>query len=296
MSASDQPPPLIAIVGETATGKSALALEIAKRFDGEIVNADSWQIYKGMDVGTAKPDQQERSEVKHHLIDVVNPDEDFNAAMYKKLAAKAIDDIASRGKLPILVGGTGLYVDSVLFDYSFAPIGSRKKREELNQKTIPELLDIIKQQDLDLVGIDTRNKRRLVRLIESGGERPEAKEIRDNTLVIGTRTSSRAKLRDNIERRVEVMFKKGLRKEVAELVEKYDFSTEAMKGIGYREFEAHYKQGQSISEVKRRIVKSTLELAKRQRTWFKRNQQIVWVESVDEGVKIASKFLQAKLT
>ncbi len=276
---------MIAVVGETASGKSHVAMELARNFDGEIVNADSWQIYRGMDIGTAKPSTEERQEIPHHLFDIVNPDEDFNAAIYKRYAQATIKEVISRGKLPILVGGTGLYVDGVLFDYSFMPPGSKKMRSELNSCSIAELLDIIDRENYPLEGVDTRNKRRLIRLIENEGREPDKKELRSDALVIGVKIS-RTHLRKNIEKRVEVMFRRGLKKEVRELVDRYGWDEEAMKGIGYRELRPYFEGTQSNQETKRKIIKSTLELAKRQRTWFKRNRHIHWVESADEAIEL----------
>lgn len=282
---------LITIVGETASGKSGIAAEIAREFDGEIINADSWQIYKGMDVGTAKPSKRERKEIPHHLVDIVEPDEEFTAAVYKRMAAQAIDDITSRGKLPVIAGGTGLYVDGVLFDYSFAPQGGEGQREALRQKTVSELLELIDQRGIDRTGIDVRNKRRLMRLLETGGVKPERSDLRSNTLVLGV-TISRNKLRENIEKRTETMFRAGLKHEVRELADRYGWNVEAMKGIGYREFKPYFEGQQSLAETKRKITKNTLELAKKQRTWFKRNRYIQWMESPDEAVRMAGQFLE----
>ncbi|PSO43286.1 tRNA (adenosine(37)-N6)-dimethylallyltransferase MiaA [Candidatus Saccharibacteria bacterium QS_5_54_17] len=283
-------PSLIAIVGQTASGKSAVAAEVARQFSGEIINADSWQIYKHMDVGTAKPSQREREEIPHHLIDIVEPDAEFTAAVYKRMATEAIEDIASRGKLPIMVGGTGLYIDGVLFDYSFAPQGYPGQREALREKSIPELLELIQQRGIDLSGIDTRNKRRLMRLLETNGVKPERADLRGNTLVLGV-TTSRNQLRENIEKRTEAMFRAGLKHEVRELAERYGWQVEAMKGIGYREFKPYFEGEQSLAETKRQITKNTLELAKKQRTWFKRNRHIQWVESVEEAKESARQFV-----
>lgn len=286
-----QPRPLVAVVGETASGKSNIAMELARQFDGEIINADSWQVYQDMDIGTAKPSEQEREEMPHHLIDIVEPDEEFTAAVYKRMAVEAIEEISSRGKLPIMVGGTGLYIDGVLFDYSFAPPGESGQREELQQRTIPELLEMIQQKGLDMTGIDTRNKRRLMRLLETGGAQPEQSQLRPNTLVLGV-SISRAKLRENIEKRTEAMFRAGLKHEVRELAEQYGWEIEAMKGIGYREFKPYFEGEQSLAETKRKITKSTLNtLAKKQRTWFKRNRQIVWVESAEEAADAVGQFI-----
>ncbi len=283
--------PLVTIVGETASGKSGIAMEIARQFDGEVINADSWQIYTGMDVGTAKPSQKERKEIPHHLIDIVESDEEFTAAVYKRMALEVIDDITSRGKLPVMTGGTGLYIDGVLFDYSFAPQGDEGQREALRQKTIPELLELIDQRGIDRTGIDTRNKRRLMRLLETGGAKPERSELRPGTLVLGV-TISRNKLRENIEKRTETMFRAGLKHEVRELADTYGWDVEAMKGIGYREFKPYFEGRQSLAETKRKITKNTLELAKKQRTWFKRNRDIRWVETPEEAVRAAGQFLE----
>lgn len=287
-----QPHSLVTVVGETASGKSGVAMEIARQFDGEIINTDSWQIYKGMDIGTAKPSEREREKIPHHLIDIVEPDEEFTAAVYKRMAVEVIKEISSRDKLPILVGGTGLYIDGVLFDYSFAPPGESGQREALQQKTIPELLEIIQRKGLDMTGIDMRNKRRLIRLLETGGAKPEQSRLRPNTLVLGV-SISRTKLRENIEKRTEAMFRAGLKHEVRELAEQYGWEVEAMKGIGYREFKPYFEGEQSLAETKRKITKSTLELAKKQRTWFKRNQHIQWVESTEDAKKLTKNFLNA---
>ena len=286
-------PPLLAIVGETATGKSAVAMELAERFDGEIVNADSWQIYRGMDIGTAKPTESDRAKVKHHLLDIADPDEEFTAAIYKEMAVKAIGSIGAKNKTPILVGGTGLYIDGVLFDYSFLPPGESGEREMWQAMDIDELVNEIEERGYPLDGIDVRNKRRLIRLLENRGKTPSRSGLRDNTLVIGIYTS-RNMLRSNIERRVEKMFRSGLRHEVRELADEYGWGAEAMKGIGYREFYEYLHGSQSMSETKRKIIKNTIELAKRQRTWFKRNREIVWVDSTQKAIDEARSFLEGK--
>ncbi len=283
--------PLLAVVGETATGKSAVAMELAERFDGEIVNADSWQIYRGMDIGTAKPTKSDRAKIKHHLLDVVDPDDEFTAAVYKKMAIEAIDGVVDKNKIPILVGGTGLYIDGVLFDYSFLPPGESGERKVWQAMDVPELVNEIEERGYTLDGIDVRNKRRLVRLLENRGKTPSRSGLRDNTLVIGVYTS-RSMLRSNIEHRVEKMFRAGLRHEVRELADEYGWDAEAMKGIGYREFREYFCGSQSMSETKRKIIKNTIELAKRQRTWFKRNLEIVWVDSADKATEEARKFLK----
>lgn len=282
--------PLIAIVGETASGKSSLALEIAKRYDGEIVTADSWQVYRGLDIGTAKPTRTEQEEVRHHMIDIMDPDDNFTAAQYKEMANAVIVDIHTRGKLPILVGGTGLYIDSVLFDFSFMPGGTDEERAELNAKSIDDLLAIIEHEGYDLSDVDVRNKRRLVRLIETKGARPSKSALRENTLVLGVKIS-RTKLRKNIEHRIDSMMAHGLKHEVQSLVEQYGWGVESLKGIGYREWQPYFAGTQSRAETSRKIVKSTLELAKRQRTWFKRNRDIQWCENTEDSLSWVARFL-----
>ncbi|MDX1765787.1 MAG: tRNA (adenosine(37)-N6)-dimethylallyltransferase MiaA [Candidatus Saccharimonadales bacterium] len=239
--------PLIAVVGETASGKTSLGIEIAKKHNGEIITADSRSVYRGLDIGTAKPTVEEQGQVTHHLLDIVNPDQKFNVGDFQRLAYRAIADIESRNKLAIMVGGTGLYIDSVLFDYQFS-----------NQN---------KQSDAD------------------------RQTMRENCLVIGLKLS-RNQLRSRIEKRVEAMFKAGLRKEVDELVEKYGWGNEAMTGIGYREFKPFYDGEISMSKVKRDIAQNTLStLAKHQRTWFKRNPKIKWFECPADALECVADFL-----
>jgi len=265
-------PKLVVVIGETASGKSELALKLAERFDGELICADSWTVRREVNIGTAKPSDAERTRVPHHLLDVVGPCEDFTAAVFKELALQAIDDIASRGKLPIMVGGTGLYIDSVLYDYGFLPAGDRVAREKLNGMTLQALLNTVKERGIELGDVDTRNKRRLIRLIETGGERPQKKQLRPNTLILGLRTD-RERLRERIERRVDAMLAAGLEAEVRRLAARYGWQCEALKGVGYAQWRG-YLEGdpgaQNLPETRQKIIKATLDLAKRQRTWFRR--------------------------
>jgi len=269
--------PLLAIVGETASGKSDLGLTLAERLNGEIICADSWTVYKGFDIGSAKPSAEERARVRHHLLDVADPREGFSAVLFQRLAKQAISDIAGRGKLPIIVGGTGLYVDSVLYDYSFLPPSDPSYRKELEALTVPELLDRAVTMGLDISMIDTRNKRRIIRLIENAGALPSRKELRANTMVCGLRLP-REVLRRRVEARVEAMVAAGLEQEVTALAQTYGWDVEPMKGIGYREWRPYFEGVQTLAEVRARIVKSTMDLAKRQRTWFKRNNSIHWLD------------------
>lgn len=267
--------PLLVIVGETASGKSALALRLAEQFNGEIICADSWTVRREVNIGTAKPTATERARVPHHLLDVAAPDEDFTAAVFKRLANRAIADIAARGKLPIMVGGTGLYIDGVIYDFGFLPAGDRGDRQELNALSADELLAQIEAAGIELGYVDIRNKRRLIRLLETEGAEPTKKELRANTLIIGIKPD-RDELKARIRRRVERMIAAGLEQEVKALSTKYGWQCEALKGVGYRQWQDYFLGSQSLEQTRDRIISATVNLAKRQRTWFKRNNSIQW--------------------
>ncbi len=219
--------PLLVIVGETGSGKSQLAMKLAGRFNGEIINADSWTVYKGFDIGTAKPSVQERELIRHHLLDIVDANEGFNAALFKGLALEAIADIENRGKLPILAGGTGLYIDCVLYDYGFLPAAPAAERTRRSQQSLSDLLLEAQRAQISLDGIDTRNKRRVIRALETGGQRPSNTSLRPNTLILGVRTN-RDDLRQRITGRVEKMVLGSLEQEVYTLKNRYGWNTEPM--------------------------------------------------------------------
>jgi tRNA dimethylallyltransferase len=282
--------PVIAVIGETASGKSAVGLELARRFNGEIIAADSWTVYRDFNIGTAKPSEAEQKEIRHHLIDIVDAPDGFNAAQFKKLALTAIEDIESRGKLPIIVGGTGLYVYGVLYDYSFMPPGPAELRAKRNGMTIEELLAEIQAEGISTEGVDIRNKRRLIRLLESGGQRPVNSELRSNSLILGLRLD-RDNLKQRVAQRVDTMLAAGLEQEVKQLSEKYGWDVEPMKGIGYREWREYYGGSQNLELTRQRIVSATMQLAKRQRTWFKRNASIQWADDPSTVVDLATTFL-----
>ncbi|MDB5175908.1 MAG: tRNA dimethylallyltransferase [Candidatus Saccharibacteria bacterium] len=285
--------PLIVIVGETGSGKSALAISLAQKFDGEIICADSWTVRREVNIGTAKPTLAERAAAPHHLLDIVGPDEDFTAAVFKRLAQEKIKDISARGKLPILAGGTGLYIDGILYDYGFLPAGDRQDRHALNDLSVEQLLQQIAELGLELGDVDTRNKRRLIRLIESDGAQPTHKELRQNTLILGIQTD-RETLRQRVSARTDAMLAAGLEQEVAGLAKEYGWQCEALKGVGYAQWQKYFQGTQNIEETRLKIIKATMDLAKRQRTWFKRNKSIRWLSTSDksaEAVDLATTFL-----
>jgi len=282
--------PHIVIVGETASGKSALALELAQKFNGEIICADAMTVYKGFDVGTAKPSQQEQSLVPHHLLDVTTAAEGYSAPQFKRAALIVTEDIQRRGRIPILVGGTGLYVDSILYDYSFLQPSSEEQRAFLNDMSLAELIELAKKNGLPIESVDIRNKRRIIRLIENEGAMPQRSELRKNTIVFGI-VQTKDGLEERITQRVDVMIRQGLEQEVAKLSAQYGWDVEPMKAIGYREWQDYFNGTQTLELTVERIISGTKRLAKKQRTWFKRNNSIHWVSNRDEAVATTTTFL-----
>ena len=283
---------IVAICGPTAVGKTAYSIEIAKRFDGEIVSCDSMQLYKYMDIGSAKPSLDELNQVKHHLIGIVDPSEMFSVAKYKELANDAIDDIISRGKLPIIAGGTGLYLDALLFDLDFAAEPSDDNlRDELykiaEEKGNLELHAILNECDPDSAKrIHPNNVRRVVRAIESAKSGNKLKDFAKDLslndkyefILIGLRRD-REELYDRINRRVDVLVKEGLFEEVKMLREMgLSESDISMKGIGYKEVLAYFDGEYDLETAIDTIKKNTRHFAKRQITWLKRYDDMKWFD------------------
>lgn len=282
MVAARPRPELLVITGPTASGKSDLALKVAQEFHGEIISADSWSVYRGFDIGTSKPTTIQQNTVKHHLIDVREATDGFNAPMFKFLAEKAIRKIHQNGNLPIIVGGTGLYIDSVLYDFSFLPSVSSEVREKLNQLSLGELLKLAGELKIDLSSIDIRNKRRVIRAIEAKGKKPTKRRLRPHTIIIGLQPDPEI-LEQRIEKRVEQMLDAGLEQEVKKLAKRYGWEIEPMKGIGYREWKDYFDGQESLENTGQRIILASKKLAKRQRTWLKRNQDTGWYSSQNQA-------------
>lgn len=281
--------PLIAIVGETASGKSALAMELAQAFGGEIICADSRTVYKGMDIGTAKPTAADQALVPHHLLDIVRPDEPFTAADFKRLTQQAIDDIASRDKIPLLVGGTGLYVDSVLYDFQFLAAADPTERQRLNERTVPELHALMAERGIALPK-NSQNPRHLVRALETQGQVAERSKLRANTLVLGM-SPEREQLEKRIINRVNKMVQDGLVQEVTNLAHHFSWDLDSMRTPGYRAFGAYVRGEIDLAEAKRLFAVSDKQLAKRQRTWFKRNKSIHWLTDPNQAQVLVQNFL-----
>ncbi len=272
---TNQVSPLIVILGQTASGKSELAIKLAEHFRGEIICADSMTIYKGFNIGTAKPTQNEQQAIPHHLIDIAEPGSNFNTEAFQRFANNAIQDIASRHKLPFLVGGSGLYIDSVLFSYKFLSPPTEELREKLNQMDLHQLLQEADKLNLNTEMIDAHNRRRLVRFIESNGKRSSKLSLRPHTVIIGLQMP-REEFDIRIERRVNAMIANGLEDEVRNLSQKYGWNNEQLKAVGYREWQNYFSNTINHSELVQLIIRDTLALAKKQRTWFKRNKSIHW--------------------
>lgn len=278
--------PVIFIVGETASGKTAAGIKIAQEIGGEIICADSRTVYKQMDIGTAKPSEKERKAVPHHLLDVVEPNEKFSAAEFKRRAEKCIQEIAERGKVAIVVGGTGLYVDSLLYNFQFKDKANEAYRTRLLQMNDEELTTLLHTKNIDITKLNTKNRRHVIRSIERDGGAPNNTVLRENTLVLGLRLE-REELRKRIGARVEQMFENGFLNEVKVLSDRYGWESEAMSGIGYRVARQYFEGDATEPEVKEAFIKRDMSLAKRQRTWFKRNPSIQWFDAPEKLVPVA---------
>lgn len=281
---------LVAIVGETASGKSALAMRLAEVFDGEIICADSRTIYKGMDIGTAKPTAADRAHIPHHVLDVVTPDQPFSAADFQRLANEAIADIQSRGKLPILVGGTGLYVDAVLYDFSFRESADPLERAEYEKLSVKELQQALVENGIALPN-NPQNPRHLIRALETGGQVSERQPLRGMTLILGLKIDKDL-LENRIAKRVDDMITTGLIAEVESLAAKYSWDAPGLQTIGYREFRDFLSGIGTLEDAILRLKQSTRHFAKRQRTWFKRNTDIQWVSDFEQAETLVQNLLQ----
>lgn len=269
-------PPLVVIVGPTASGKTALAIDLAQRYSGEIICADSRTIYKDMDVGTAKPTAAEQQIVPHWGLNLVLPGERFTAADFKEYAENKIKEIRGRGNIPFLVGGTGLYSDAVLFNYQFGDNADPVIRQKLEAWSVEELQEYCIKSNI-MLPENKNNKRYIIRAIEQNGinNRRQLDPIQ-NSIVVGIATE-RNELRTRIECRAEQLFADGVVEEAKMLGKKYGWNNEAMTGNVYP-LVHHYLQGAlTLAEVKQKFVTLDWRLAKRQLTWLKRNKHIIWL-------------------
>ncbi|MBR4289927.1 MAG: tRNA (adenosine(37)-N6)-dimethylallyltransferase MiaA [Oscillospiraceae bacterium] len=283
---------IICIAGPTASGKTALAVELAKELNGEVISCDSMQIYKRMDIGTAKPTAEEMFGIVHHMIDVAEPDEDFSVSKYCDMAAPIIDNIIARGKTAIIAGGTGLYMDSLMKGNAFAPFPTTGHRERLEEKLSRAGLDAML---LELAAIDPeaaarsqRNPRRVIRALEvyyETGETITAHNLktqaippRYNPLWLGLDFDPRALLYARIDKRVGIMLETGLEQEIRNLLASgISPKCTAMQAIGYKEFVAALDGQCTMEEAANEVRKASRRYAKRQLTWFRRNEKMHWL-------------------
>ena len=288
------PPKIFVIVGPTASGKTRMAVELAKAHNGEVVSADSMQIYRRMDIGTAKPTAEEMDGIPHHMIDVADPEEDFSVARYVELASACVDDILSRGKLPIVAGGTGLYVDSLLSGRTFAAFSPesslrRELEEELAERGGEAMLAELAKVDPEAAArLHPNDHKRIVRALEvyhSTGKtisehnrETQALPPRYEALTIGLNFQDRADLWERIDARVDQMAANGLEREVRELLSSgLSPACTAMQAIGYKEFVAAVEGTMTWREAEELVKLRSRQYAKRQLTWFRRAPETHWL-------------------
>lgn len=297
--------PLIVILGPTASGKTSLSIKLAKKFNGEVINADSRQIYREMNIGTAKiPGKMIRNKyiasgVTHHLIDIKNPSQKFSVQLYKNLAVKSAQNIFKRGKLPFLVGGTGLYIKAVVDNLDIPKIRADwKLREKLEKKSLEALAKILIKKDPGaLKFIDLKNKRRIIRALEVMDKSSKKfSELRISgkpifsILELGVKAGKSA-LKKNISSRLKQQLNAGLEKEVGKLYKKYGLKVAGLQSIGYQEFIKYFQHHLAKDEAINLIEQNTLNYAKRQMTWFKKDKRIKWVHSEKQAEKLIKIFI-----
>ena len=286
---------IICIAGPTASGKTALAVELAKEFHGEVVSCDSMQVYRRMDIGTAKPTVEERQGIPHHMIDVAEPEEDFSVSRYCALATPIVKDILSRGKTAIIAGGTGLYLDSLIRGNDFAPFPSTGVRERLENRADTEGMDALfaELRAVDPEAADRiKDRKRLIRALEvyyETGETITAHNKRTQTIpprfspiFLGLDFANRQTLYDRIDQRVTIMLDQGLVEEIQNLLASgIPENCTAMQAIGYKEFVAALDGEITIEAAADQVRHSSRRYAKRQLTWFRRNKAMHWLTRED---------------
>ena len=295
---------VLVICGATASGKTSLSVECAQKFNGEIISADSMLVYQGMDIGTAKPTMAERGGIPHYLIDVVSPKQDFSVSDYEKMALPILERILAEGKTPIICGGTGFYVNSLLYKRQFGNVGAsqeiREKYERLAEEKGKEYVHgILREVDpVSAEKLHFNDVKRVIRALEIYEVTGKAKSLQDDTLTPRFEFVSvsieypREVLYERINRRVDIMFKQGLLEEVQNLLAigvREDM--QSMQGIGYKEVAEGLRIGATVSEIKEIIKKNTRNYAKRQQTFFKRMENHVYLSPTDDNVAVIEDLL-----
>ena len=291
---------IICIAGPTASGKTALAVQLAKELNGEVVSCDSMQVYRRMDIGTAKPNQAEMQGIIHHMLDVADPDEDFSVSRYCEMATPIVDDIVARGKTAIIAGGTGLYMDALIRGNDFAPYPATGRREELEERAHREGIEALMAwlQDIDpeaAAKLHLSDRKRIIRALEvyletgetisTHNKRTQAIPPRYQPLWLGLDFEDRAVLYNRIDRRVDIMLEQGLITEIEELLAAgIPKKSTAMQAIGYKEFLAAMDGQCTIMQAAEDVKKASRHYAKRQLTWFRRNANMNWLARRGDGM------------
>ena len=288
---------VIVICGPTASGKTALSIELAKKINGEIISSDSMQIYKDMDIGTAKPDKEEMQGIKHYLLDCISPDVRYSVAEYKQDATKSIEEKLQKGKTPIIVGGTGLYVDALIYGIEYNDIKIdeeyRMKLEKIaEEQGLQPLYEMaLKIDEEAMKKISSNDKKRIMRVLEiykATGKTKTQQEIesRKNGVKYDYKVFAlnmdREVLYNRINLRVDIMIKNGLVEEVKSLKEKYNKFPTAMQGLGYKEVVEYLEGKTTEEEMIEKIKMETRRYAKRQLTWFRKNKETIWLDATKE--------------
>lgn len=289
-------PKVIVICGPTASGKTSLSISLAKKINGEIVSCDSMQIYKEMDIGSAKPTVEEMQEIKHYLVDFVSPEKRYSVSEYKEDASKAIEEIINKGKTPIIVGGTGLYLNSLIYNIQYNEMEvDLNYRRELEKEAEEYGLEVLYNRAKEIAPeamekVSANDKKRITRVLEIYNatgrnktelEKKSRKEVPYNYLIFGI-NMERSILYDRINKRVDIMLEQGLIEEVKNLINKYSNMPTAMQGLGYKEVKEFLDGNISKEEMIEKIKMETRRYAKRQITWFKRIENIIWLDGLNK--------------
>jgi len=305
---------LLVIIGPTAVGKTKLSIEMAKRYNGEIISGDSMQIYRGMDIGTAKIKPEEMEGIPHHLIDIKEPTENFSVAEFQHLVRAKIDEIVQKGKLPIIAGGTGLYIQSVIYDYQFSDVPGdetyrlmleERVKEIGNEALYKELMEVDPESASQ---IHPNNIRRVIRALEifhlTGKTMQEFQSTQQpdllyDTAIIGL-TMEREKLYERINYRVDIMVEEGLIEEVKRLYQQGLRDCQSIQAIGYKEIFTYFDGKMSLEEAIANLKQNSRRYAKRQLTWFRNKMDVVWfdmtdVENISKKIKEISHCVEGKL-